>query len=270
MKNRGVELQLSSINWETPDFSWTTDFNISANRNEIVDLYGNGEDDIGNRWFLGQPIYVYYDYEFGGVFQNAQEIAGSAQPGAKPGDVRVIDHNGDGEITPEDRVILGDLEPTFSAGLINTLRYRGVTLSAFFNTVQGVERPNPLRNTNLVHNEVRRNTIRATYWTPENPINTYPRNHTDANLYGVSWFEDASFVRLKDLTVSYDLPIDFTDRMGVQSLRLYVNGRNLWTMTDWTGMDPEFGLGESPGTGNGRQRDIPLERILTAGVNVQF
>jgi TonB-linked SusC/RagA family outer membrane protein len=260
--NKGVELQLSTIDVEGENFRWTTDFNIAANRNEIVDLYGNGQSDVLNQWFIGQPVDVNYGYEFGGIFQSAEQVASSAQPESVPGDVIVVDRNGDGKITPDDRTFLGSLQPSYSAGLVNTFRYKGVSLSAFLNTVQGIRRPNPLLNTNLVHAEVRRNTIYTTFWTPENPINTYPRNNEDANLYSVTFYQDASFIRLKDVTLSYDIPSSLTDRFGVQSLRVYLNGRNLWTHTAWTGLDPEIS--------NSNQRGVPLERVLIGGVNVSF
>src|SRR5690606_22511340 len=82
-RNRGVELSLSTTNIEGNDFGWTSDFNIAANRNAILDLYGNGEDDIGNRWFIGHPVDVNYGYQFDGIFQTDDNIAGSAQPTAK-------------------------------------------------------------------------------------------------------------------------------------------------------------------------------------------
>jgi TonB-linked SusC/RagA family outer membrane protein len=259
-QNRGVELQLSSINMETPSFTWTTNFNISANRNKIVDLYGNGENDVANGWFIGMPIDVTYDYKFGGIWQEGDDIADSAQPTAVPGDVKVVDVNGDGKITPDDRTFLGKLEPTYTAGLVNTFSYKGLSLTSLFNSVQGVERENALLGTNLVHAEVRRNTIPHEFWTPENPINTYPRNNEFANPMGVGFLEDASYIRLKDLTLSYDIPSSLTDRLGTESLRLYIDGRNLWTHTKWSGLDPELS----------NQRGVPLERVFIGGINVRF
>src|SRR5690606_34188401 len=126
--NKGIELQLSSLNLDRPDLSWRTDFNISANRNEIVDLYGDGQDDVANRWFIGHPINVLYDYEFDGIWQEGDDIANSAQPDAVPGDVRIVDQNGDGVINTDDRTFVGDLEPDYIAGLINTFTYKGVSL----------------------------------------------------------------------------------------------------------------------------------------------
>lgn len=260
--NRGVEFQVSTLNVERDDFSWSTDFNIAANRNELVDLYGNGQDDVGSGWFIGQPIDVIYDYKFDGIWQLGDDIANSAQPTAEPGDVRIRDVNGDGKIDVEDRTFLGSLYPDFTAGLLNTLRFRNLTFSASLYTVQGIVRENGLLGLNVVQSGVRRNTVFQNYWTPENPSKTVPRNSDNSNALGVPFLEDASYARLQDVTLSYDLPSSLTDRVGMGSMRLYVNGRNLWTSSDWTGLDPAFT--------SAAQRGIPLERVIIGGINVQF
>lgn len=259
-QNKGIELQLTSLNIDHQNFSWSTEFNISLNRNEILDLYGNGQNDVLNGWFLGQPIDVNYGYLMDGIWQQGDDIANSAQPTAKPGDVRIRDVNGDGKITPDDRTFIGSLQPSYTAGLTNTVRYKRFTLSAFLNTVQGVTRANELLSTNVVYAEVRRNTIEHQYWTPENPIDSYPRNDEEANPLSVPFYENASFIRLRDVTLAYDLPESVTARMGMQSLRIYFTGRNLWTHTSWTGLDPELDS----------QRARPLAKVFTGGINVEF
>jgi TonB-linked SusC/RagA family outer membrane protein len=264
--NRGVELQVNTLNLDRAGWQWRTDFNISANRNKIVDLYGNQTDDIASELFIGQPIYVNYGYRFDGIFQNAAEIAASAQPTAQPGFVRVVDVNGDGKIDPLDRTFIGSREPRYTAGLTNSVKYRSVTVSAYFNTVQGVTRENTLLSTNQTLTDVRRNMLFREWWTPENGINTYPSNSNSSNPLAVAFYEDASFIRLKDLTLSYDLPPALTSRFGSEALRVYVNGRNLWTKTDWSGLDPEL-LGLNSLTA---QRSVPLERVITAGLTVRF
>jgi TonB-linked SusC/RagA family outer membrane protein len=262
LQNTGVELTLSTTNVDGIDFGWKTDFNISANRNKIVSLYGGTADDVGSGWFVGHPIDVIYDYEFAGIWQQGEDIANSAQPDAVPGDVKSVDQNGDGKINPDDRVFLGQLDPSYTASLYNTFRYKDFSLSALFNTVQGIVRENGLLGVNLVQNDVRRNTIYREYWTPENPSNTVPRNSEKTNPLSVPFLENASFIRLKDVTLSYALPSDLADRIGSGPLRVYLTGRNFWTHTNWTGLDPEFS--------NGNQRGIPLERVIVGGINVQF
>lgn len=259
--NRGVELQLSTTNVQTDRFTWSTDFNVSMNRSEIVDLYGDGQDDLVNQWFIGQPVDVNYGYRFAGVWQEGDDIANSAQPTAKPGDIRVLDLNGDGTIDPQDRTFLGSLQPDFVAGLGSTLRYGNLSLTGFLHTVQGITRQNPLLSTSNFGDEGRYNTVLLPYWTPENPNTNYPANRSTVNLgLPVGFYEDASFIRLKDLTLSYDVPTSLTGRFGANSLRAYVSGRNLWTHTKWTGLDPELGS----------QTGVPLERVFIGGINLRF
>ncbi len=262
--NKGFEMDVGAVPIDRGAFRWRTQLNFSVNRNEIVDLYGNATDDIASGWFIGQPIDVNYGYRFAGIWQVEDSISGriasSAQPTARPGFVRVEDLNGDGKIDPTDRTFIGSLEPRYIAGFTNTFRLNRLTFSAFFNTVQGVTRSNALLGTNLVFTDVRRNAPSRVYWTPETPINTYPSNSNGSNPLGVPFYEDASFIRLKDLTLSYDLPVSAARRFGSETLRLYVNGRNLWTRTEWTGLDPELS----------NQRAIPLERVITGGLTVNF
>lgn len=258
--NKGFELQLNTINIDRGGFQWSTDLNYARNRNRIVDLYGTATDDIASGWFIGHPIDVNYGYLFDGIWQVGDDITGSAQPTAQPGYVRVKDLNGDGRIDPLDRTFIGSLEPRYTAGMSNTIRYRRLTLSAFFNTVQSVTRSNSLLGTNQVFSDVRRNTVYRVYWTPETPINDYPSNSNNSNPLAVPFYEDASFVRLKDLSLSWDLPVAAAQRLGGETLRVYLNGRNLWTKTKWTGLDPELN----------DQRAVPLERIVTGGLTVRF
>ncbi len=262
--NKGFEMDLNTLNLDRGTFQWRTQLNLSVNRNRITDLYGDATDDIGSGWFIGKPIDVNYGYRFDGIWQIEDSVSGriasSAQPTARPGYVRVVDLNGDGKIDPKDRTFIGSIEPNYIAGFTNTLKLAGFTFSTFFNTVQGVTRSNPLLGTNQVFSDVRRNTVSRVYWTPETPINNYPSNSNNSNPLAVPFHEDASFIRLKDITLSYDIPAATARRFGSEFLRVYVNGRNLWTRTDWTGLDPELA----------GQRAIPLEKVITGGITVRF
>ncbi|MGI9140919.1 MAG: SusC/RagA family TonB-linked outer membrane protein [Gemmatimonadaceae bacterium] len=264
-QNKGLELQMSTLNLSRGTFSWRTDLVYSRNRNKIVELYGDQTDDLVNAWFIGQPITVNYDYKFGGIWQLTDDIKNSPQPTAKPGDVRVVDVNGDGKIDVNDRTLIGSLEPSYTAGLTNTFTFGPLTLSGYFTSVQGVLRANPLRGSTQVQAEVRRNIPKYEYWTPTNPINTYPSNINEtqgggSNPLGVDFFEDASFVRLKDLSFAYQVPGSFGSRFGARSARVYLNGRNLWTKTKWTGLDPELS----------GQRSVPLEKSVIGGLELRF
>jgi TonB-linked SusC/RagA family outer membrane protein len=262
--NKGFEAQVSTINIDRGGWQWSSDASFSLNRNRIVDLYGDKTDDVASGWFIGHPIDVNYGYKLAGIWQVADSangtIASSAQPTARPGYVKVVDTNGDGKIDASDRTFLGSLEPKYTAGLTNTVKFKRFTVSAFFNTVQGVTRVNDLLSTAQTFTDVRRNMVYRTWWTPDTPLNDYPSNSNLSNPLGVAFYEDASFVRLKDATLSYDLPSPFATRFGGESLRVYVNGRNLWTSTKWTGLDPELN----------NQRSVPLERVVTGGMTVRF
>jgi hypothetical protein len=259
--NHGIELTLTTRNIETERVGWETTFNIAANRNRIVDLYGNGQSDVANGWFIGEPIDVNYGYAFDGIWQESDDIAHSAQPTAKPGDVRIKDLNGDGKIDANDRTILGSLQPDYTAGLTNTLRFGPVSLTVFVNTVQGIVRPNPLLSPNVVGPQVRYNTIVQQYWTPENPIDTYPANREGVNPLSVGFYQSSSFIRVQDVHLSVELPRALRPA-EVDRMRLYVDVKNPWTVTNWTGLDPEFT--------SSNQRDVPLARTVMVGLDVGF
>ena len=258
-KNTGAELELSSLNATVRGVEWRSDFNISYNRNRIVSLLSNGND-VANQWFIGMPIDVNYGYKFDGIFQDAAEIAASAQKTAKPGDVRILDVNRDGKIDVNDRTFIGSTEPKYIAGFTNSLTWKGVQLSAQLQSVQGITRSNDLMGSNLVQAGVRRNTIPHEYWTPENHTNSYPANNETSNPLSVGFYEDASFIRLRDVTLAWNIPDAYTSRIGADRLRVYLTGRNLWTKTGWHGLDPELDA----------QRSIPLEKTYVGGLSVTF
>lgn len=255
--NRGVELGITSRNIVRKDFSWTTTFNFSYNQNKIVDLYGNQEDDVANGWFIGKPIDANFDYVFAGVWQQNDAIEDSPQP--EPGDVRVKDTNKDDTINPDDRDFLGQESPRFIMGLSNNLEYRNLRLSFVLYSAQGMTRANPLWDTDMVWSDVRRNSIMLPYWRQGNPTNAYPANRDGANPYQVRFYQDASFVRLRDITLSYSLN-DFMNKLGVNQFRVSFNVRNALTWSPWKGLDPELD----------EQRGIPIDRTYSLGLNFSF
>src|SRR5690606_2724569 len=139
-RNTGFELSLNSQNIEKGNFSWTSSLAISHNKNEIVNLYGMDkdedgieDDDIGNKWFIGQPIQVEYDYVFDGIYQAGDELPA----GYNPGYVRLKDLNEDGQISPSDRKVLGQREPNFRYGLTNQFHYNNFSLSFLITALTG-------------------------------------------------------------------------------------------------------------------------------------
>jgi hypothetical protein len=247
------------------DFKWETSIVFAANKNKIIDLYGDGKDDLGNRWFIGHPIRVTYDYVMEGIWQTGED-ASLQDPGAKPGDLKFKDVTGDGKITADDRVILGQTDPKWTGGITNTFHYKNISLNVFIQTTQGITKGDP--DLNYGDETGRRNTPHEVgYWTSGNNSNTRPALSYN-NTRGYGYASDASFTRIKDVTLSYVLPRSFLDKIGIDSWTVYVSGRNLYTFTKWIGWDPENNYsyrGSGDWTNN-----YPLTRSFVLGVNVAF
>ncbi len=269
-ENKGIELSLTSRNVVTQNFTWVMSGNMAAVKNKIISLYGfldeqgNEIDDVGNKWFIGHPIRVNYDYVIDGVWQ-LEEADEAALWGSQPGFVKFRDVNGDTLLTAEDRQIVGQLDPKFIWGLSNTFSYKNFRLNIFIHGVHGVTKDDEYMQDD-VYPFVRRNTINKNRWTPDNPTNDFYMNAVNAHMMaGVSaeadnFFEDASFIRIKDVSLSYDFPVKWITKIYLDRLRLYVTGRNLYTFTKWNGMDPELD----------DQRLFPLERQIVFGLNLGF
>jgi TonB-linked SusC/RagA family outer membrane protein len=272
--NTGVELTLSSKNIVTRDFSWGTSLVFARNTNEITEIYGDGLDDLGNRWFIGQPIGVIYDYTKVGIWQE-DEIAAGLHKGwdetAQAGDLKLADISGpdgvpDGKIDDNDRSILGQTSPKWTGGLTNTFTYKDFSLSIFISTVQGALRNNA--QIGIAADELgRRNgPSEIGYWTPENKSNEWRSLGNHSNSYGYGFPSDASYTRIKDVTLSYTLPAATVSKIGIGALQLYLSGRNLYTFTDWIGWDPEA-RDISRGSENWAI-NYPVVRSFIFGINV--
>lgn len=263
-QNNGVELTLNTKNYRKNDFAWESTVIFSANKNKIVDLYGDKQDDIGNRWFIGKPISVVYDYKMAGVWQVGED-ATSVDAGARPGDLKFEDINGDGRITPDgDRVVLGQTAPKWTGGFTNTLTYKNWSMNIFIQTVQGITR----NNADLTYADEtgRRNTpIDVGYWTAENQSQTRP-SLAFRNPRGYGYASDASYTRLKDVTLSYRFNEATLERLGLGSLNVFASGRNLYTFTNWIGWDPEA-VQSQRGSGDW-SNNYPLTRSYVLGLNV--
>ncbi|REL32946.1 TonB-dependent receptor [Rhodohalobacter sp. SW132] len=258
-KNTGLEMALTSRNIVSPNFMWTTSGNLSFNRNEIVDLYGDGRDDIANSWFIGHPINVNFDYVVDGVWQ-LDEADEAAEWGSQPGFVKLRDVNGDGQLGPDDRQIIGQQDPKFMWGINNTFNVNNFELNVFIHGVHGVTRYNTWLSDDTWA-DVRINTTNKNWWTPDNPTNEWIKNDLVADyMSGIqaSWYEDASFIRLKDVTLSYNVPQNTLNQIGFNRLRLFITGTNLYTFTKWSGLDPEL-------TG---YASYPLEREFVLGISL--
>ena len=270
--NKGLEITINSKNIVTKDFTWGTSLVWSYNKNEIKDLYGDKQDDLGNRWFIGEPISVIYDYVMEGIWQEDEIAAGKhlqQDPQAQAGDVKLKDLDGDGKITPEgDKKIQGQTTPKWTAGLTNTFSYKGLTLSIFIQTSQGHKRNNSLLAMAADEQGRRNSTTEVGYWTPENKSNEYRSLSKTSNRWGYGFPCDASYTRIKDVTLSYAFPQQVLNVLHLSNLTAYVSGRNLYTFTSWKGWDPEADITQR-GWG-GYENNYPMTKSFVFGLNVTF
>jgi TonB-linked SusC/RagA family outer membrane protein len=272
-RNTGIEISLSTVNIETAaGFRWTMDMNYARNKNEIVSLYGGTEDDVGNRWFIGQPIHdctnptdlntcrfvVHFDHEFAGIWQRGEEEEATTF-GSQPGRIRIKDQNGDGVINDDDRVLLGDMYPDWTGGLTNRFQFRNLDLSIFATARMGY----------TIHNGIgsvghgRYNMIDVPYWTEERPSNRYPQPNADNEIIPfirTVWYESGSHIRVRNITLGYALPNALTQRFGARSARIYGQAHDPFLFTDYQGYDPE----------NATTATIPSTKKFLLGLNVGF
>ena len=283
IKNRGFEITLNTQNIKTRDFEWTTQFNLSMNRNEItklagLDTDGDGkEDDLtSSSLFIGESLSAIYDYTVDGIYQVGDNIP----DGYHPGNYRIVDINNDGKIDENDRSIIGRTDPAVRMGMLNTFRYKGITLSFFLNSVLGGDKSYQGKNSyaELVNdNTLRHNRLTEqvdNFWTPSNPDGIYALYHANPAINPFR-YENRSFVRLQDITLSYDLPAAWMKKIGMDGINLYVSGKNLLTFTGWNGWDPEPDMtyqdinGQNRRTGS-RYEDRPIMKSVTFGININF
>lgn len=271
-QNDGVELLLNTINInQAGGLKWNSTFNFSYNKNKIVELYGDKNDDIGNSWFIGKPINVYYDYVFDGIWQESDDIANSHMPTSKPGSVRVKDISGpdgvpDGVITAQyDRKIIGKHNPDFTWGLTNSFQYKGFDFSFFLQGVHGVTGYHDLEPTTGYMNM-----WDVDWWLPESPSNKYPTGipYRNDGYNAIANYNDASYVRVKDITLGYTLSNDVVRKIGIgiDRLHLYVNFADMFTFTKWPLTDPESVFYKN----TMYSYIFPLPKSYVIGLNVNF
>lgn len=262
-KNTGFEFNVKTVNLgPASTFKWTTNFNVAFNKNEIVDLYGSNKDDVGNKWFIGKPISVFYDQVFDGIWQE-KDVTAAAVYGRIPGQVRVKDLNNDKIINADDRDIIGTPFPKWTGGITNTFTYKNFELSIFINTRQKLMVTSELYASNNLEGRFNIPDF-VNYYTPANPSNDFPQpvkaGSNNPNL-SVLQYRDASFIRVRNVNLSYNFSAQMLKPIGIQSLRLYVAGNNLYTFTDFQGWDPE--AGNTTGS-------YPNQRMIQFGLNAAF
>lgn len=273
LENKGIEINLNSNLVKTNNFSWGIGGVFAQNRNKIVSLVGTDndgdgieDDNIGSRWFIGKPLGAIYGYAIDGIHQIGDTDIPS---GYQPGDFRIVDYDNSGDITAEDRHILGYSRPNYTFSIRNTFTYKNFSLHTMINSIQGGGKDNYYIGNNIAgHNPnapfaswtERFSFADMDYWTPTNPSNTAARIDYTATR-GHGYYEDRSFIRLQDVTLAYTFDRDLLKKIGFGGLKLYVAGKNLITITDWTGYDPENGT---------TINNTPMLRTFTLGADFNF
>jgi len=241
--NRGVELALNSTNVKSNDFTWKSNIVFSLNRNKIKELYGTGKDDLANRWFIGQPIRVIYDFQQVGIWQeDEKDIAGTV--GQAPGHIKVADLNADGVFDERDFSVLGTPSPDFSFGFTNTFNYKNFDLSAFVYGRVGGLYNDPFTFTFTAWDNEHWNKLDVAYWTPENKGNEFPEIGAQSYYTQVLGNITGTFVKIQNITLGYTIPNTTTERFKIKNLRFYTSVLNPFTFTKYLGPDPEI-IGEN-------------------------
>jgi TonB-linked SusC/RagA family outer membrane protein len=267
--NSGYEFQLTYNAIKTRDFSWSTTINYSHYNTKIKDvgLYdadGKPIDDVGSRWFIGQPIGVNYDYVFDGIWQitDPNNPTGQQDPNyvySIPGNVKYLDVDGINGITTADRQLIGRTIPDFTASMLNFLTYKDFSFSFFLNGQKGATASNVLLQENDM--SYRQNVSDKVFWTPENPINTYPRSDLNGSVNPLksNYYRKTDYLRLQDVTLGYNIPEKLVKQIKLERVNVFANAKNLITWTSWEGLDPEF---------IGSQYAAPQTRSFIIGLKV--
>lgn len=259
VNNKGLEISLNSELIKKKDFNLNLGMTFTKNKNSIVSIYGkdtNGdgiEDDaVGNLWFIGQPIDVYYQYKAIGIYQIGETIPVVTGTTLLPGDIKLYDanpSNGANPIPNEDKIITSKMPDWFGTVSLG-MNYKRFDFSADFYTVQGVTKDNPFLYDYVSGGSLRgvKNGLKQNYWTPENPGGNWPRprDGNDPPYIINMGLQDASYIRLQNVSVGYTLPEDLLKTLGLTKLRLYLTGSNLVTITDFQSYSPEKNVGDYP------------------------
>jgi TonB-linked SusC/RagA family outer membrane protein len=267
IENKGVEITLNTVNIVKNDFSWNTTFAFTKNNNKLLELYGDGQrEDKGNKLFAGHPIRANFDYQFDGIWQLPDSNAAKSF-GQVPGSVKVVDQNKDGKISSsdeiDDRVVLGTELPNWILGVTNRFKYQDIDLSFFIYYRNGTTYRNSTLAGTFGENGSRYNSLAGLdYWTKDNPSNTYYSPFVANPYRSAIFYQDASFLRISDITLGYTLPKRQLDRLGISHARFYVQVSNPFIFTDYIGFDPEFNSAIY-------QDDVPSV-IYTAGLNISL
>lgn len=302
IQNSGLEFTINTINVRSKDFRWSTNFNISFNRNKILSLTRNQES-IFSQMMVGQnevPLYIskigypagmFFGYVFDGIYQEEdfdvlengtyalkKELPDNGNPRSQiqPGHIKYRDLNGDGTINSFDMTVIGNGQPLHIGGLSNNFQYKNFTLNVLFQWSYG----NQIYNANRMMLEGNyiglMNTNQfATYidrWTPENRSNTLfsARGYGPQGYQSNRVLEDGSYLRLKTLSFTYRLAHNSLSSIGISNIDFKIASQNLLTFTNYSGIDPEVSVRNTVLTPGFDYSPYPQARTITFGINVLF
>ncbi len=276
VRNQGIEMSLHTINL-TGELGWETNLTATYNKNKIKDLNSDVPyyiNQINNSYVTmlakDYPINVFYGYVTDGIFQNQSEVNTHAvQPGAEPGDIRFRDLNNDGVINDSDRTVIGNPNPSWLFSMNNSLSYKGFELSVFLQGIAG----NKIYNANNIDNTgmaaaYNQTTDVLKRWQGEGTSNWMPRavfgDPNQNTRVSDRFVENGSYLRLKNITLSYTFPKQWLQKAQIENARLSLSCENVATITGYSGFDPEVGI-------NGiDQNRYPISRTFSLGLNFNF
>lgn len=261
-ETQGIELGLNAVAVSTRNITWNVGLNWFKTKEKIVEL-ATSSNDVANGWFIGESTQSFFDYEKVGIWQE-NEVDAAKTFNQVPGDIKVKDQNGDGKIdATNDRIIIGSGRPDWIGSLNSDFRFKnfdfGFQIFARWGQMMNYEMAG------IYDPQANENSLKHNYWTPENPGNDYPRPNSNrsksATLYfSTLQYRDASFAKLRSMTLGYTFPKTWTDRVKIGKCRIYATGRNLFVQSKVDDYDPE----------RGGSQTYPMSRLFVGGVNLDF
>ena len=303
VRNQGLELTLNTVNLSNAKFTWSSSLNISFNQSKVLALANNQEALTSSiRWDygwkdipsyiskIGQPLGQMYGYIWDGNYQYSDfnisstgayvlkdnvPTNGNTRTSIQPGDIKYRDLNGDGVVNSSDYTVIGNSLPVHIGGFTNNFTYKDFDMSIFFqwsygNKIQNVNRM-VFEGNSLVRQYLGQFASYQDRWEPTNQGSTnYRSNGYFGGGYSSRTIEDGSYVRLKTVSIGYNIPQSLLKKAKISAFRVYVSGQNLWTITNYSGLDPEVSAYNSVLTGGFDYSTYPRARTIAFGANVTF
>jgi TonB-linked SusC/RagA family outer membrane protein len=298
IENKGLELAFNSVNLDARDFKWTSTFNISFNKNKVLGLNeGQTSLPVAVYWTnmfsttsayiskVGQPVGQMYGYVWDGVYQydDFEEVNGNyilkstvpnngqSRSSIQPGYIKYKDINGDGQVNDNDRTVIGNPNPKHYGGFGNNFSYKNLSLHMFFQWSYGSD----VLNANRIYLENGRRKYSnmfasvADRWRPESPSETmHSAEGAGLEVYSSRLIEDGSFLRLKTVSLSYNLPNELLSRVKMKAARVYFSAQNLYTWDNYSGYDPEVSVRNSALTAGFDFSAYPRAQTYTLGLSL--